>query len=103
MSTDTDRAKSTVEELATRVGGEMIPLTAKFSYFSILPVAEEDLRQYLNEPIAAISTGIVDILPKVGLLLAPFLEKGNGKGGDSVTFERPAENRYIAFARRDLD
>jgi hypothetical protein len=103
MSTDTDRAKLTVEEITARFRGEMIPLTGKFSYFATLPVAEEDLRQYLNDPIAAISPAIVAALPSVGLILAPYLEKGNGKGADSVTFERPAENRYLAVARRDLD
>jgi hypothetical protein len=103
MSTDTDRARLTVEELAARFRGEMIPLTTKFSYFATLPVPEEDLRQYLNDPIAAISPAIVAALPKVGLLLAPYLEKGNGKGGDAVAFERPAEGRYLAMARRDLD
>ena len=103
MSTDTDRAKLTVEELAARFRGEKIPLTSKFSYFATLPVAEEDLRQYLNDPIAAISPAIVAALPQVGLVLAPYLEKGNGKGVDSITFERPAENRYLAVARRDLD
>jgi len=81
----------------------MIPLTSKFSYFSTLPVPEEDLRQYLNDPIAAISPGIIAALPKVGLILAPYLEKGNGKGGDAVTFERPAETRYLAVARRDVE
>jgi len=103
MSIETDRSRLTVEELAARVRGEMIPLSGKFSYFASLPVAEEDLRQYLNDPIAAISPAIIAALPKVGLLLAPYLEKGNGKGGDAVTFERPADARYLAFARRDLD
>jgi hypothetical protein len=103
MSADTDRARLTVEELAGRFRGEMIPLTGKFSYFSTLPVAEEDLRQYLNDPIAAISPAIVAALPKVGIILAPYLEKGNGKGGDAVSFERPAESRYLAVVRRDLD
>jgi hypothetical protein len=103
MSTDTDRVKLTVEELAARFRSEMIPLTSKFSYFSTLPVAEEDLRQYLNDPIAAISPAILATLPQIGLILAPYLEKGNGKGGDSVTFERPAETRYLAFVRRDLE
>jgi hypothetical protein len=103
MSTDTDRTKLTVEELAARFRGEMIPLTGKFSYFATMPVAEEDLRQYLNDPIAAISPAIVAVLPKVGLILAPYLEKGNGKGGDAISFERPAENRYLSVARRNLD
>jgi hypothetical protein len=98
MSTETDRAKLTVEELATRFRDEAIPLTSKFSYFSTLPVAEEDLRQYLNDPIGAISPAIAAALPRVGLILAPYLEKGNGKGGDSVTFERPAEGRWLSRA-----
>jgi len=98
MATDAERPKVTVEELAARCRGELIPLSNKFSYFSTIPVAEEDLRQYLNEPIAAISPAIVAALPKVGIMLAPYLEKGNGKG-DAITFERPAETRQIASSR----
>ena len=74
----------------------MIPLTSKFSYFSTLPIAEEDLRQYLNDPIAAISPAIVAACRQMGIILAPYLEKGNGKEGDCVTFERPVESRQIA-------
>ena len=102
MSTDAERSKLSVEELAARFRSEMIPLTSKFSYFSTLPVAEDDLKQYLNDPIAAISPAIVSSLPKMGIILAPFLEKGNGKEGDSVTFERPPESRQIPFSRRDI-
>ena len=103
MSTDAGRTRLTVEEIARRFSGEMIPVTGKFSYFSTVPIAEDDLKQYLNDPIAAISPGIIAALPKVGLILAPYLEKGNGKGGDAVTFERPAETRYLAVARRDVE
>jgi hypothetical protein len=39
----------------------------------------------------------------VGILLAPYLEKGNGKEGDAVTFERPAETRYLPRSRWDLE
>jgi hypothetical protein len=102
VSTETEHTKSTVEELAARFRGEMIPVTSRFSYFSTLPVAEEDLRQYLNDPIAAVSPAIVAALPPIGIILAPYLEKGNGKGGDIVTFERPAEARYLASTHRDL-
>jgi hypothetical protein len=38
----------------------------------------------------------------MGIVLGPYLEKGNGKEGDSVTFERPAEARYLPCSRRDL-
>jgi len=103
MSTDTGRSRLTVEELATRFQAEMIPVTNRFSYFTTLPIAEEDLRQYLNDPIAAISPAIVAALPPMGLILAPYLEKGNGKEGDSVSFERPSEARQIAVSRRELE
>jgi len=92
----------TVAELATRFRGDMIPLTSRFSYFATLPVAEEDLRQYLNDPIAAISPAIIGALPKMGIILAPFLEKGNGKGGDCITFDRPNESRQIPCSRAEL-
>ncbi len=101
MSTDGEKSRLTVAELATRFRSEMIPLTGKFSYFSLLPIAEEDLRQYLNDPIAAISPAIVAGLPRMGVILAPYVEKGNGKGVDCATFERPAESRHIPSARSE--
>ena len=101
MSTEAEPSKTSVEELAERFRGQMIPLTNKFSYFSAIPMAEEDLKQYLNDPIAALSPAVVQLLPKVGIILAPYLEKGNGKEGDSVTFERPAESRQIPHSRRE--
>ena len=102
MSTDSERAKLTVDELAERFRAELVPLTNKFSYFSTVPLAEEDVRQYLTDPIAAISPQIAALLPAVGFLLAPYLEKNNGKG-DTVTFERPADQRYVPSARREME
>ncbi len=99
MSTEADQSKSTVKDLAARSRGEMIPLNGKFSYFATLPIAEEDLRQYLHDPIAAISPGIIAALPLMGIILAPYVEKGNGKGGDCVTSERPTESRHIPSSR----
>ncbi len=103
MSTEANRTRMSVEELAARFRGEMIPVTSKFSYFSTVPIAEEDLRQYINEPVAAISPAIAAAVPPVGVLLVPYLEKGNGKEGDTVNFERPAEARQIAASARDFD
>ena len=39
----------------------------------------------------------------MGIVLAPYLEKGTGKEGDCITFERPPETRQIAFSIRELD
>jgi len=98
MSTEPDQSRMTLEELAGRFDAEMIPLTSKFSYFCTFPVADEDLRQYLHDPIAALPPAIVAALPEVHIILAPYLEKGNGKSGDAVSFERPAETRHILAA-----
>jgi hypothetical protein len=101
MSIDAEKPKLAVEELAKRFGGELIPVTGKFSYFTLQPIAEEDLRQYLNDPIDAISPAIVATLPPIGVILAPYIEKGNGKGVDCVTYERPPESRHIPSARSE--
>ncbi|MGD0500334.1 MAG: hypothetical protein ABSC23_18080 [Bryobacteraceae bacterium] len=103
MPNAAETQKSTVEELAGRVRGEMIPLTNKVAYFSTLPLGEDELRQYLREPIAAVSPAALAALPPIGVLLVPYLEKGNGKGGDSVTFDPPAEGRMVPCSRRELD
>jgi hypothetical protein len=103
MSNDAGRSRLTVEELAVRFRGEMIPITSKFSYFSTLPLAEDDLRQYLNDPIAAISPTLAAGLPKMGIILAPYLEKANSKDSDCVSFERPPEGRQIASSCRQMD
>src|SRR5580698_4193769 len=103
MPNDDERSKTAVEELTARLRSDLIPVTTKFSYFCLLPIAEEDLRQYLNDPIAAISPAIADILPRMGLLLAPYLEKGDGKEKDSVVFEHPTEPHRIMSSRCDLD
>jgi hypothetical protein len=100
MSGEVESSRLTVEELAARFASEMIPLTNRFSYFSTVPMAEEDLRHYLNDPISAISPAITEALPQIGIILAPYLEKGNGRGGDLVTFERPSEARHILCSRR---
>lgn len=99
MPIEADRAKITVEDLVNRIRAEMVPLGSVFSYFLVTPVVDEDLKQYLEDPIAALPPGICAALPKVGIILAPFLEKGNGRSGDQIGFERPAEARQIFVSR----
>jgi hypothetical protein len=85
MSTDTDRStRLTVEELAARSRAEMIPLTNTFSYFTTLPIAEEDLRQYLHDPIAA-------------------LPPGNGRSAGWVEFEKPPEGKQVFWVTTEVE
>jgi hypothetical protein len=99
MSIDNGSPRLTVAELAARCRGQFIPLTSTFSYFCTPSMAEEDLRQYLHDPIAALSPAICADLGKIGLVLVPYLEKGNGRTGDLVGFEKPAEGRQLAVSR----
>src|SRR3954464_11437062 len=99
MATQTDHAKITVEDLLARIRNEMIPLGKVFSYFLVTPIAEEDLKQYLEDPIGALPAGICSALPHVGIILAPYLEKGNGRSGDYISFERPPEPRQVFVSR----
>jgi hypothetical protein len=103
MSNGAQPSRVTVAEIATRFRGEMIPVTAKFTYFTTLPIAEEDLRQYLNDPIAALSPAIAAELPGIAVILGPYLERGNGKEGDSIIFERPSEARHIFCSRSEIE
>lgn len=99
MSTENGQPRLTVADLATRFRSELIPLTNTFSYFCTPPMAEEDLRQYLHDPIAALSPAICTVLGRVGLVLVPYLQKGDGRSGDGVTFEKPAEGRQLSASR----
>ena len=101
MLNGVDQSKLTVGELTARIRGGMIPINARFSYFSTLPIAEDDLKQYLNDPIDAISSAITSALPPIAVILAPYIERGNGKESDAVTFERPPDSRYIPCSRQD--
>jgi len=100
MSTQNGPQRLTVADLAARFRAELIPLTNSFSYYCIPHMPEEDLRQYLHDPIAALPPAICAVLGQVGVVLVPYLEKGNG-GGEVVSFEKPPEGRQLAYARAD--
>lgn len=85
-----------VGQFAERHRREMIPLRKPFSYFfAALPLTAEDIREYLEEPIAALPPSVLSQLPKISILLVPYLEKGREKGRDSgtrVCLEKPSHS-----------
>src|SRR5260221_12446062 len=118
-----DPSKLSVGQLAERFRSEMIPLSNTFSYFcASIPLSEEDLKEYLEEPIASLPPAISSLLPKVSILLVPYLERANAKEKgdvrkeDFVCTEKPPENRLswvrqgdsaheesLHFARKNRD
>src|ERR1041384_1229004 len=86
MPAQLDLSKLSVRQFAERFRSEMIPLSNTFSYFcSSVPLSEEDLKEYLEEPVAALPPAVASALPKISILLVPYLERGNGTGGQKTT------------------
>jgi hypothetical protein len=93
------RVPATVDELSRRLRPEMIAINPKVSYALLLPVADEDLRQYLHDPIEALPAAANALLPKIGIVLAPWLERAAGaRGSVSVIYQKPAEARALFSA-----
>jgi len=98
MAASSTPANLSVGQFAERHRREMIPLTKNFSYYcASLPLTDEDIREYLQEPIASLPPSIAEKLPKISILLVPYLEKGEAKPGkasaEMVRMEKPSGDR----------
>ena len=92
--------KLSVNEFAERFRTESISLGPTFSYYcAIPPLTELESREYLNEPIAALPPAGASALPKILVLLVPYIEKKNGKPAagrtDLIAMERPADAKLV--------
>lgn len=99
MSTQAELTKISVQELAERFRQEMIPLSNTVSYFSAVPLGEEEVKEFLREPVSALPPAVHSALGHINILLVPFLEKAVGKRAEVVTFEKPDERSNIASAQ----
>jgi len=119
MHAPLDLAKLSVRQFAERFRGEMIPLSSTFSYFCANgPMSEEDLKEYLEEPVAALPPSVAGMLPKISILLVPYLERAHAErrsatkleaqksersaGSDFVSVEKPPQDRTSAFTQLKL-
>ena len=97
MPAQIELSKLSVRQFAERFRGEMIPLSNTFSYFcASLPMSDDDLREYLQEPVAALPPKIAAALPKISILLVPYLERVNG--GEKGREKTPASEYEIGRA-----
>src|ERR1700681_2143951 len=113
MSPQPDLSKLSVGQFAERFRSEMIPLSNTFSYFcASVPLSEEDLKEYLEEPIAALPPAISSVLPRISIMLVPYLERVDSKergkdrgahAGEFVCTEKPPENRLFWASQVRLD
>src|SRR5580704_18735422 len=122
MPAQLDLTRLSVRQFAERFRGEMIPLSNTFSYFcATAPMTDDDLKEYLQEPVAALPPAMTAALPKISILLVPYLERANGSrsktpASDFVTVEKPPEGKIststqlrlgdetvLAFALKDQE
>jgi len=108
MPANIDLSKLSVRQFAERFRSEMIPLSNTFSYFcASMPMTEEDQKEYLEEPIAALPPKIAAALPKISILLVPYIERDRLKTksaaeSDYVSIEKPPEGRTSAATQLKL-
>jgi len=100
MAASDPNKKLSVTEFADRFRSESIAIGPTFSYYcAIPPLTEMESREYLNEPIAALPPTVAAALPKILVLLVPYLEKKNGKPAagrtDLISMERPPEAKLV--------
>lgn len=108
-------ARLSVADFVAQFRAEMIPLSSTFSYFFAgLPLTEDDVKEYLDELIAALPPVVVRAIPKAAIFLVPFLERTNGRdrrhgaappgSHEYISLERPAENKsntHLNFRMND--
>jgi hypothetical protein len=81
----------------------MIPLNTSIAYYcSTGPMSEEDLKEYLKEPVAALPPSIAAALPKLSILLVPYLTRKT-KASEYVSVEKPPANLASPSAQLVLD
>jgi hypothetical protein len=99
MSAQLDLSKLSIGQFAERFRAEMIPLSNTFSYFcASVPLTDDDVKEYLQEPIAALPPVVSKRLPKISIILVPYLERANGrekvgKTSEFISIEKPPESR----------
>ena len=91
-------------QFADRFRADMIPLSGNFSYFcsSSLPFTEEDTRDYLEEPVAALPPLLLAELPKISILIVPYLTREKSEK-TSVSMIAPPDEKLSWTAHRILD
>ena len=103
MPSENGHSRDTIDELARRLRAETLAINKQFSWYPLLPLAEEDQRPYLQDPIESLPPGVRALLPKVNVVLVPYLEKGTGRTATAVVRTKPSESKLALSARVEQD
>ena len=83
VTAQSNLARVSVGQFAERFRGEVIPLSNTFSYFcASLPMSEEVVKEYLEEPIAALPASLATMLPRISIFAGALSGTNDRTRGD---------------------
>lgn len=92
-----------VKDFAGRFREEMIPLNQQVAYFFVgASPTPDEMKEFVEEPVAALPPEIAKSIPQTDLMFVPFLEQVSAKKSVThrVSLVRPA--KAVTFARTSL-
>lgn len=93
-------SRTRVEAFAQPLWDQGTPLGERFSYLSAgVKILDDDLKDYLEEPIAALPPTVLAHLPRLSVVFVPFLEADGAV--HYVNTVRPEKEKQLALARLD--
>ncbi len=90
-------------QYADRFRNEMVAIGPRFCYLCAgSSISEEDRREFVEEPVAAVPPVIAARLPEVRILLVPYLERGKAHRMRTtpvtlVSEQKPKEDAALSF------
>jgi hypothetical protein len=76
IAAQTSLSRVSVGQFVEKCRADVIPLSTTIGYFcASVPMSEEVLKEYLEEPVAALPAAIAVMLPRISILLVPYLER----------------------------
>jgi len=84
-------------QFADHFRSEMVPLGNRICYFAAaVPLSEDDRRELLEEPVAALPPALAALLPEIRIFLVPYLCRSRARhkreSGDTFIATEPPES-----------
>lgn len=91
-------------EFVAECSDMMIPLGGSLSYFSVVPLDEQETQRLILDPAGALPPRVCEILPNLCLVLVPYLamDVDGGVSGVRVAFQPPGEEIQLYVAMESL-
>jgi len=97
MSSPSLPSRLQLAQFADHFRSEMVPLGNRICYFAAaVPLSEDDRRELLEEPVAALPPALAALLPEIRIFLVPYLCRSRARhkreGADTFIATEPPES-----------